>query len=555
MGQTFRSLSNRNYRIWFSGAFISNIGVWMQSTAQNWVVLTEMTDNDATAVGITMALQFGPQLVLVPITGAAADKFDRRKVQLWTRVMTVILAVGLGALLLTGTAVLWHLYLFALTLGTVNAFDTPSRQAFVSDLMPRRLLANAVALNSASFNSARLIGPAVAGLMIAALGSGWVFIVNAACFVAVIVSLLFVPSKSDEVLAEEAEARKRPKTALLTKQIEAANRRKAAGKKPLKQSGLMGGFRYVVTRPDIVVIFLMIFIVGTFGQNFPIYASTMAVEFGRGAGEFGVLSSMLAVGSLSGALLVARSKDARMRIVILSAAGFGVSAAIASVMPTYVLFAITLVFMGLATSTMLSTANGFVQSTSKPALRGRVLSLYIAILQGGTPIGAPFVGWIANIAGPRWSVGVAAISGIVAGIIGVCWLIFSRKLRIHWVSGTGVRVSHVGRPRPGVRAQNQQETLTAPLSVLGRETSERYTASGSLVPSESVSDATGALHLGEELEEHLDDRESGGQAADSEQSGKPVADSVEQDEQAPPREPRRGTDNNSGSTSDDDKIT
>ncbi len=190
----FRSLRNRNYRVWFIGAFISNIGVWMQGTAQSWVVLTELTDNDAFAVGMTMALQFGPQLVLVPITGTVADRFDRRKVQLWTRVISVGIAVSLGTLLLLDIAHLNHLLGFALALGIINAFDTPSRQAYVSDLVPRSLLPNAVALNSASFNSARLIGPAVAGLMIAAIGSGWVFIVNGFAFIAVIISLLMVPS-------------------------------------------------------------------------------------------------------------------------------------------------------------------------------------------------------------------------------------------------------------------------------------------------------------------------------------------------------------------------
>ncbi|MGO3733818.1 MAG: MFS transporter [Canibacter sp.] len=475
MSQMFRSLSNRNYRVWFTGAFISNIGVWMQGTAQNWVVLTELTDNDATAVGFTMALQFGPQLLLVPITGSVADRFDRRLVQLWTRFLSVFLALALGVLLLTGVAEIWHLYLFALALGTVNAFDTPSRQAFVSDLVPRQLLPNAVGLNSASFNSARLIGPAVAGLMIAAIGSGWVFIVNGMCFVAVILSLFMVPSRS-------------PEAEPITAPVDAPS---PDGK--FKKTGLMDGFRYVMSRQDLIIVFIMVFLVGTFGQNFPIYASTMAVEFGQGAGEFGVLSSVLAIGSLAGALLVARMTVARMRVVILSALGFGIAGIVAAVMPTFVTFAIVLIFLGLSTSTMLSTANGFVQTTTDSLLRGRVLSLYFAILMGGTPIGAPFVGWVADQFGPRWSVVVAGISGLAAALTALIWLMVSRKLRLRWVTGRGFGVTHIGRPVAGIHPRNQQESLTAPLRVLKREAP--YTVSGALTPNEAISDATGAISI------------------------------------------------------------
>lgn len=172
MSGTFRSLSVRNYRLWFVGALISNIGGWMQGTAQNWVVLTELTDNNATAVGITMALQFGPQLILVPWSGAVADRFDRRKVLILTQWLLMLLAAGLGVMLLLGIAELWHLYAFALGLGLVNAFDMTARQAYVSDLVEADNLSNAVALNSALFNSARLVGPAVAGVLIAVVGSG-----------------------------------------------------------------------------------------------------------------------------------------------------------------------------------------------------------------------------------------------------------------------------------------------------------------------------------------------------------------------------------------------
>ena len=189
MSAMFRSLAHRNYRIWFIGALVSNVGAWMQATAQNWVVLTELTDNDAFAVGITMALQFAPQVLLVPFTGLIADRFDRRKILMFTQSALMLLGLGLGLLLILGHAELWHLYLFALALGLVNAVDMPARQTFVSDLVSSSNMSNAVALNSASFNSARLIGPAVAGVLIVLVGSGWVFIINAVSFLAVLGAL------------------------------------------------------------------------------------------------------------------------------------------------------------------------------------------------------------------------------------------------------------------------------------------------------------------------------------------------------------------------------
>ena len=242
----------------------------MQSTTQNWVVLTELTDNNASAVGVTMALQFGPQLLLVPFSGAVADRFDRRKVLLITQTLLMLLAAGLGTLLIAGQAELWHLYAFALGLGLVNAFDATSRQAFVSNLVGNDDLANAVALNSASFNSARLIGPAVAGVLIAAIGSGWVFILNAASFLAMLGALLLINTVYE---------------------------RNMAGRRESQLRQLSAGVRYVSGRRDLLVIFVMVFLVGAFSMNFPVMSSTMAVEFGRGAEDYGLLSSILAVGS------------------------------------------------------------------------------------------------------------------------------------------------------------------------------------------------------------------------------------------------------------------
>ncbi|WP_255572845.1 MFS transporter [Leucobacter tenebrionis] len=463
----FRSLSVRNYRIWFVGALVSNIGAWMQATTQNWVVLTELTDNNAAAVGATMALQFGPQLLLVPFSGAVADRFDRRKVLLVTQSLLMLLAAGLGLLLITGHAQLWHLYGFALALGIVNAFDTTSRQAFVSDLVGSAQLSNAVALNSASFNSARLVGPAVAGVLIAAVGSGWVFLINAASFVAVLGALLLIDSRP-------------PKP--------------ATGPRESQLRQLSAGFRYVRARHDLLVIFVMVFLVGAFSMNFPVISSTMAVEFGRGAGDYGLLSSILAIGSLSGALLAARRPAARMRVVILAVGGIGIVSLIAALMPTFWTFAATLVFFGLAISTMLTTANGFVQTTADPAVRGRVLALYMAILMGGTPVGAPLVGAAADALGPRSTLFISAAAGLAAFGIGVTWLFTERRLRFHRDHGLHLRVTHAGRPGLDDDPGRQVETLTAPITILRR--SATAVGAGESVPQEgSAAAATGAVPI------------------------------------------------------------
>lgn len=402
MSAMFRSLAHVNYRIWFIGALVSNIGAWMQATAQNWVVLTELSDNDALAVGITMALQFAPQLLLVPVTGLIADRFDRRKILVVTQSSMMLLGLALGLLLIFGHAELWHLYIFAGLLGIVNAVDNPARQTFVTDLVASSDMSNAVALNSASFNTARLIGPAVAGLLIVVVGSGWVFVINAATFVAVLAALAMLRGR---------KLKRMPRA-------------------PRERGAFIAGFRYVWSRPDLVVVFVIVFLVGAFGMNFPIFSSTMAVEFGRGAGEYGLLNSILAIGSLAGALLAARRERARMRIIILAAAGFGVAALVSAIMPEFGWFAASTVLIGFTAVTLLTTANGYVQTTTEPVLRGRVLALYFAILSGGTPIGAPIVGAVANSWGPRWGLGVAAIAAGVAALIGLAWLVVSRGMRL-----------------------------------------------------------------------------------------------------------------------------
>jgi MFS family permease len=389
---TFRSLASFNYRLWAAGALVSNIGTWMQRTAQDWIVLTQLTAHDATALGIVMSLQFGPQFLLLPLTGYAADRVDRRRMLVFTQSAMGLLALGLGVLTLTGAVQLWHVYLFAFLLGCVTAFDVPTRQSFVAELVGDAHLSNAVALNSTMFNAGRLIGPAVAGVMIALIGSGWVFVLNALSFAATLGALAMLrPAELHPRLARGG-----------------------------KRSGLADGVRHVFSRADLRTVLLMFFLIGTFGMNFSIYISTMAVSvFHVGASEFGLLTSAMAMGSVTGALLSAGRDKPRMNMLVAAALAFAVTLTIAAVMPSYRLFAIALFFVGLSTQTFTTTAHSAAQLWSDPQLRGRVIALVMAVSAGSTPLGAPLIGLVANIFGPRWALVVGAIAGVVAALVGM----------------------------------------------------------------------------------------------------------------------------------------
>ncbi len=408
LANTFRSLGGHNYRLWAVGALVSNVGTWMQRTAQDWIVLTELTHNNATSVGIVMALQFGPQVFMLPFTGLAADMFDRRRILLATQTAMGLLALGLGLLTITGLVQLWHVYIFALLLGIVAAFDGPARQTFVSELVNEANLPNAVALNSASFNAARMIGPAVAGVMIAGIGSGWVYIINAISNGAVLVSLAFL-------------------------NLGQLNTRKRVSGSP---EGLIEGFRYVCRRPDLRALLAMLFIIGTFGLNFPIYISTMSVTvFRAGAGEYGILSSVMAVGSVVGALMAAGRDKPRFGLLVLATAIFGVGCGLAGLAPNYWLFGALLVFIGVAAQTFTTSTNSLVQLSTEPMMRGRVLAILLAMLMGGTLIGAPIVGWVTDMFGPRMGLAVGASAGISAFLIGIMYLARYRHLRIERSTG------------------------------------------------------------------------------------------------------------------------
>lgn len=396
----FRSLRLFNYRTWFTGALISNVGAWMQSTALSWTVLTVLTSNDATAVGINMALQFGPQLLLVPVSGLIADKYDRRKVLLVTQSAMGLLALILGVVVTAGVVELWHVQLFALAFGIVQAFDMPARQAFVSELVGQDDIGNAVALNSASFHGARLVGPAVAGVLIALVAPGPVFLINALTFIAMLVALMRIRT---------SELQPSPRGA------------KGFG-------DIVQGFRYVRKRGDLLIVFAMAFILGTFGLNFPIYISTMtSVEYQAEADTFGVLSSAMAIGSVTGALLAARSARPRWTFIIGGIGLFVLACAFAAVAPHIIVFGVALVVAGFTAQLFMTNANAMVQLTSAPEMRGRVMALYGAVFMGGTPIGAPIVGWVADAWGPRAGIMVASVTCLLAFALGAVWWIKARR--------------------------------------------------------------------------------------------------------------------------------
>ncbi len=413
MSPTFTSLEVRNYRIWAAGALVSNIGTWMGRVGQDWLVLTVLTAGSATALGIVTGLQFLPFLLLAPWAGLIADRFPKRRTLLATQSLLAVSSLLLGVLAVTGTAQLWHVYAIALFQGVTTAIDNPARQAFVSEMVPSDSLSNAVALNSASFNAGRLVGPGVAGLVIAWWGTGEALLLNTVTFLFVIVALLRL---------RVGELRPAPLV-------------RARG-------GIRQGFRYVRERRDIQLVMLLVFVLGTFGMNFQLTMALMATKvFDKGAGEFGLLGSIMAIGSLTAALLSARRRTPRLRVLLLALVGFTISAALAAAAPTYWLFAAALVPVGLTALTALTTANAMVQTRVAAEMRGRVMALYMAIFMGGTPVGAPLIGWIAEQFGPRWTIGIGAVAvGLVLVAVSV-WL-----ARVE-----NVRVSYESQRRPRVR--------------------------------------------------------------------------------------------------------
>ena len=374
----FRALSVRNYRLYFSGQVLSNAGTWMQRVAQDWLVL-DLSGTSAVALGITTGLQFLPFLLFSLWSGTLADRLDRRKLLIWTQVAAGILSAVLGVLTLTGHATVALVYVMAFLLGCAGAIDNPARQAFVHEIVGQDVLPNAIALNSTSFNLARLVGPAIAGLMIAATGSGWVFLVNAASYVVVIVTLLLM--RVDELHPQVREK----------------------GSVKLK-----AGLTYVRNRRRLMLVLSLAFVVATFGLNYQITMALMArQQFHLGAEAFGLMSTSLAFGALVGSLLAARRRHVPLRLVVVAALVFGAVEIAVGFSPTYIAMLVVLPFAGGLAMTFTTSAQSFLQLHSDAWVRGRVMGIYTLLFFGGTPLGAPVIGWAAEHYGPR--------SGLIGG--------------------------------------------------------------------------------------------------------------------------------------------
>jgi MFS family permease len=414
MSPTFRSLHNHNYRLYASGGVISNTGTWMQRVAQDWLVVL-LAANDGVALGITTGLQFLPALLLSPYAGLIADRFPKQRLLQITQTVMAVTALLLGVLAVTGTIEVWHVYVLAFTFGVGSAFDAPARQSFVSEMVEPDDLSNAVGLNSASFNAARIAGPALAGLLIGVFGggvsaTGWVILLNGLSYAAVILALQRM------VLTDLHPSPREPR----------------------RKGMIRDAVRYLRGRPDLMMILSVVFFAGTFGLNFQMTSALMATQiFHKGATEYGLLGSAMAVGSLTGALMAARRTRIRLRLVAGAAFVFGVVEIIAGLAPSYLTFMLIVPVLGFTALTMITAANTTIQLETAPGLRGRVMALYLMVFMGGTPLGSPFIGWIGETFGARWTL-IAGGGLTILGVL-VSVAVFARGRRLLERRGTAPR--------------------------------------------------------------------------------------------------------------------
>jgi MFS family permease len=410
----FSSLRVRNYRLFFSGQVISNIGTWMQRIAQDWLVFT-LSGNNPIALGIAVALQFTPTLLLSLWAGVLADRVDKRRLLMAIQSVVGLQAVILGVLDVTGLVTLWQVYILCVVLGCLGALEVPTRQSFVGEMVGRDQITNAVALNSSIFNMARIVGPAIAGFAITWVGTGWLFLANAATTIAVITGLALM--NPDKLFRGPAI--------------------------PREKGQLIEGLRYVRGRPDLMTVMVLVFFVSTFGITyFTSLAIIAANVFGTQADGYGLLSTLLAVGTFTGALMAARRGTRggpRVRLLIVAAFSLGALEFVAAFMPVYLAFGIALVPLGYATITFLNTANALVQTAVSPEMRGRVMGLYVLVLIGGNPIGGPMTGWMADTLGGRSPFYIGGAASALAAV--VCAVILARR------GGVRIPVRRFGRQR------------------------------------------------------------------------------------------------------------
>ncbi|WP_328701927.1 MFS transporter [Aestuariimicrobium ganziense] len=400
---TFASFAIHNYRLFWISALISNIGGWMARIAQDWLILTELTPGSASALGIATALQFLPIPLLTPIAGALADRFDKRKLLIVAQTGLGLVALVLYLLVASGAIQLWHAFALAFATGVCAAFEIPTRQAFVSEMVPLGLLSNAIGLNSAQFNGARLIGPAVAGLLIAAVGVAPALLINAISFLATITAL---------IIMRAAELTPMPKARA--------------------ERAIRDGFAYVRKSPTITLMLVVIFTMSTFGMNFQLTNALMATEaFGKGATEFGLLGTLMAIGTLGGSVFAARRARPRLRVLLAALCGFAFFNALGAVSPSFGWFGASLVGVGICALTVMTSCNATVQLAADPLYRGRVMAVYMAVNMGGTPIGAPIMGWIGEIWGPRAILTIGSVATFIAFVAVSLYVILHDGIRLH----------------------------------------------------------------------------------------------------------------------------
>jgi len=390
----FASLALRNYRLFWVGGLVSNTGTWMARVAQDWLVLTILTNNSAVALGLITGLQFLPTLAS-PWAGALADRIPKRRLLMFSQAALALTGAALAILVIGGWITLWQVYLLAFLQGVAAAVDTPARQAFAPEMVPSRFIGNAVGLNSTSFHAARLVGPALAGLSIAWWGVGPALAVNAASFVTVLIALM---------LMNPAELHPAPRAR--------------------NNGGVREGLAYVRRRPDIMLVMFMMFMLGTFGLNFQLTNAVMATSvFHVGPTMFGYMGSVMAIGSLSAGLIAAKRTHAPLRLIITAVAGFSAVSLGMALAPDIAIYLVLLAAAGFTSLTAMTSANTSVQLSTDPQMRGRVMALYMAIFMGGTPLGSPLVGWIGDAWGPRWTIAVGAIACGLAVVIAAVYLV------------------------------------------------------------------------------------------------------------------------------------
>ncbi len=393
-----RSFRHRNYRILYPANAVSNIGTWAQRVAQDWLVL-ELTNNSGTYLGLVTAVQFLPILLFSLLGGKFADRFNKRKALILTNTLGGASSLVLGLLVVTESVLLWQVFVLAGVLGLSNAIDGPVRQSFTTEVVGPDDLPNAVSLNSANFNAGRLIGPAVSGALIAAFGTGPSFLVNGLSYLFVIAALFQLNEKT----------------------FFRQDQKKSDG-------NIREGIKYVRSRPDIYAVLLIVFFISTFGLNFQIFNALMATkEFGLGPASFGLMGTFVAIGSFTGAVGSARLERFRStKFVIKGGIVFSTSVIILSILPTFTTYMIWLPICGVSALTTLVSANSIVQTSSDPAIRGRVMGLYLLIFMGGTPFGSPLIGVMSELIGIRPTITICGAVSLLTSIL--VWFIYKNRV-------------------------------------------------------------------------------------------------------------------------------